>query len=316
SGKVQEFRPGGASSGNLTTTELSGPTIAVVSRGNLLPAPIVVGTGGRVPPNTVIEDDASGDVETSGTFDPATDGLDFWESLEGMRVDLGSVAVVGPSNSFGEISVLANDGIGATGRSARGGVILSAADKNPERVIIKGVGFSMTSNLNVGDHFTTSVVGIVDYDFGNFMIQVFTPLTRVPGGLQRETAASPYAGQLTAATFNVQNLDPSDGSFANLAGLIVNNLRSPDLVALEEVQDNNGAISDGTVDATTTLTMLSDAIVAAGGPTYAWREIDQVNNEDGGEPGGNIRQVLFFRSDRGLAFIDRPGATATAANSA
>ena len=315
SGKAQEFRPGGTSSSNLTTTEITTPTIVVDSHGNTLPAAIVIGTD-RTPPTNVIEDDAaSGDVETSGTFDPASDGLDFWESLEGMRVDLGSVVVVGPSNSFGEISVLANDGIGATGRSARGGVILSATDKNPERVIIKGVGFSMPSNLNVGDHFTTSVVGIVDYDFGNFMIQVFTPLTRVAGGLLRETAAAPAPGQLTAATFNVQNLDPSDGSFANLAGLIVNNLRSPDLVALEEVQDNNGATSDGTVDATTTLAMLRDAIVAAGGPTYAWREIDPVNNQDGGEPGGNIRQVLFFRNDRGLAFIDRPGATSTAANS-
>src|SRR5207302_3225407 len=78
SGKVQEFRPGGASSGNLTTTALSGPTIAVVSRGNPLPPPIVVGTGGRVPPSTVIEDDAiGGDVETSGTLDPASDWLDL-----------------------------------------------------------------------------------------------------------------------------------------------------------------------------------------------------------------------------------------------
>jgi len=315
SGKAQEFRPGGASSSNLTTTEITSPTVAVDSHDNALPAAIVIGTD-RTPPTNVIEDDAvSGDVETSGTFDPESDGLDFWESLEGMRVDLGSVVVVGPSNTFGEISVLANDGIGATGRSARGGVILSAADKNPERVIIKGVGFSMPSNLSVGDHFTTSVVGVVDYNFGNFMIQVFTPLTRVAGGLARETAATPGPGQLSAATFNVENLDPSDGSFTSLAGLIVNNLRSPDLLALEEVQDNNGATSDGTVDATTTLTMLRDAIVATGGPAYAWREIDPVNNQDGGEPGGNIRQVLFFRADRGLAFIDRPGGTSTAANS-
>jgi len=315
SGKAQEFRPGGASNSNLTTTEITTPTIVVDSHGNALPAAIVIGID-RTPPTSVIEDDAaSGDVETSGTFDPTSDGLDFWESLEGMRVDLGSVVVVGPSNSFGEISVLANDGAGATGRSARGGIILSATDKNPERVIIKGVGVSMPSNLNVGDHFTTSVVGIVDYDFGNFMIQVFTPLTRVGGGLTRETTTAPLSGQLTAATFNVENLDPSDGSFANLAGLIVSNLRSPDLIALEEVQDNNGATNDGTVDATTTLTLLRDAIVAAGGPTYAWREIDPVNNQDGGEPGGNIRQVLFFRSDRGLAFIDRPGATSTLANS-
>ena len=32
--------------------------------------PTVVGVGGRVPPTTVIEDDATGDVETSGSFGP------------------------------------------------------------------------------------------------------------------------------------------------------------------------------------------------------------------------------------------------------
>ena len=36
-----------------------------------------------MPPSTVIEDDATGSVETSGIFDPATDGIDFYESLEG-----------------------------------------------------------------------------------------------------------------------------------------------------------------------------------------------------------------------------------------
>ena len=37
-----------------------------------------------MPPSTVIDDDSTGDVETTETFDPANDGLDFWESLEGM----------------------------------------------------------------------------------------------------------------------------------------------------------------------------------------------------------------------------------------
>src|SRR5439155_2370765 len=48
-GTVNEFRPGGASSGNLTTTELSGsPSVAVVSHGNPLPSAIVAGTAGRI----------------------------------------------------------------------------------------------------------------------------------------------------------------------------------------------------------------------------------------------------------------------------
>ena len=94
----------------------------------------------------------------------------------------------------------------------------------------------------------------------------------------------------------------------------MNNLRAPDLIAGEEVQDNNGSTDNGVVDASQTLSRLVDAIAAAGGPTYAWREIDPVNDQDGGEPGGNIRQVFLFRTDRGLSFVDRPGGDSTTAN--
>src|SRR5262249_34586118 len=75
-GHVNEFH---ASTTNLSTTELTSPSIVVTSTGNPLPAPVVVGSGGRVPPSEVIEDDATGNVETSGVFDTATDGIDFWE---------------------------------------------------------------------------------------------------------------------------------------------------------------------------------------------------------------------------------------------
>ena len=53
--------------------------------------------------------------------------------------------------------------------------------------------------------------------------------------------------------------------------------------------------------------------MAAGGPAYQYRQIDPVDDQDGGEPGGNIRVGFLFRSDRGLSFVDRPGATSTTA---
>ena len=53
------------------------------------------------------------------------------------------------------------------------------------------------------------------------------------------------------------------------------------------------------------------AITAAGGPVYQYRQIDPVDDQDGGAPGGNIRQGFLFRTDRGLAFVDRPGGTST-----
>jgi hypothetical protein len=110
SGRVSEFRPGGSSSTNLMTTEITSPTTTVLSSRNPLPAPIVIGSGGRVPPSEVIEDDATGSVETSGLFDPASDGIDFYESLEAMRVQVNDPVAVGPTNGFGEIPVLGDDG--------------------------------------------------------------------------------------------------------------------------------------------------------------------------------------------------------------
>ena len=79
-----------------------------------LPAPVVLGNGGRVPPNQVIEDDAADSVETTGVYDPDTDGIDFYESLEGMRVQVNDALVVGATNAFGEIWVVGDSGANAT----------------------------------------------------------------------------------------------------------------------------------------------------------------------------------------------------------
>ena len=312
---VSEFRPGGAASANLTTTELVSPKVTVLSHGNPLPPATVIGNGGRMPPTAIIEDDATstGNVETSGVFDPANDGLDFYESLEGMLVQINDPVIVGPTNSFNEIPVLPEDGTWAGPRTAHGGILYSYADGNPERIIVDDGIVPIPQGLNVGDHFAGSVIGVVDYNFGLFMVELTQSPIRVPGTLTKETTVLPTVNELTAATFNVQNLDPGDGSakFNNLASLIVNNMKSPDLIAVEEVQDNNGAIDNGVVDPAVTISTLITAITNAGGPTYSYRQINPVNDQDGGEPGGNIRQIFMFRTDRGLSFVDRPGGDST-----
>jgi len=313
---VSEFRPGGAATANLTTTELVAATTTVLSHGNAVPAATVIGIGGRMPPTSVIEDDASsGNVETSGVFDPASDGLDFYESLEGMLVQINDPVIVGPTNSFNEIPVLPDNGSWAGPRTAHGGILYSYADGNPERIVVDDAIVSIPGGLNVGDHFAGSVTGVVDYNFGLFMVELTQTPVRVPGPLTKETTTVPTLNELTVATFNVENLDPGDGAakFDTLAALIVNNMKSPDLIAVEEVQDNNGATDNGVVDPTLTITTLITAITNAGGPTYSYRQINPVNDQDGGEPGGNIRQIFLFRTDRGLSFVDRPGGDSTTA---
>jgi predicted extracellular nuclease len=55
-----------------------------------------------------------------------------------------------------------------------------------------------------------------------------------------------------------------------------------------------------------------NAIAAVGGPTYQWRQINPVDGQDGGEPGGNIRVAFLYNPAR-VSFVDRPGGTPTAA---
>jgi predicted extracellular nuclease len=310
SGRVSEFRPGGLSSTNLTTTELTSPTVMVLSTGNPLPAPTVIGTGGRIPPSMVIDDDATGSVETSGSFDAVTDGIDFYESLEAMRVQVNNAVAVGPSTAFGEIPVVGDNSANAGIDTVRGGVVTRSNDFNPERIQLDDA-IMPTPLVNVGDGFTTSVVGVMDYSFGNFKLNITSPLTRVDGGLQREVTRAPIDQEVVVGTYNVENLDPSDASFARHADLIVNHLRSPDVLAIEEIQDNNGADNDSVTEASVTWSMLIAAIQAAGGPAYQYRQIDPVDDQDGGEPGGNIRVGFLYRTDRGVSFIDRPGGGST-----
>ena len=93
------------------------------------------------------------------------------------------------------------------------------------------------------------------------------------------------------------------------------NLQSPDILVLQEIQDNSGATADGTVDSTQTSNKLITSIKAAGGPAYTARWVNPQNLTDGGQPGGNIRQVFLYRADRGVGFVVANAGNATTAES-
>lgn len=314
-GSVAEFRPGGtAGATNLTTTEIVTPT--VVGGGAppaALPLPVVIGRGGRAPPTARIAGTApTGSVEAADYgFNAVANGIDFYESLEGMRVVVNNAVAVGPTNANAEIPVVGDGGSFATERSARGGVVIKANDFNPERIVLDDalIPPGTMPKVNVGD-LLGQVGGVMDYSFGNFKLLVTAAPVRQIGPIAPEvTSLMAGAGRLTVASFNVENLAPANGApkFDALARQIVANLRAPDILALMEVQDNNGATSGTVVDASVTLQTLVDAIRAAGGPAYAYRQIDPVADQDGGEPGGNIRPVFLFNPAR-VSFVDRPSA--------
>jgi len=327
-GRVEEFRRGrgGGDPNNLTVTQINttssvaGASVeAIASLGSITPT--LIGAGGRAVPNSVINNDfaVSGNVETSGDFDPINEGIDFYESLEGMLVQINNPRATSPTNSFGEIWVLPDNGAGATGVTSRGGSIISPTDFNPERIQVDDALLAAVSPaVNVGDRLSP-VTGIVDYSFSNYEVLATTLPTVVSSGAltpEVTTLTSGGTNQLTVATFNVENLDPSDGAtqFNALATRIVKNLGAPDIVSLEEIQDNNGAINDAIVDASTTYNTLIASIQAAGGPTYEFRQVNPSDDQDGGEPGGNIQVGFLFNPAR-VQFVDRPGATSTSSTS-
>ncbi|MEH2065109.1 MAG: endonuclease/exonuclease/phosphatase family protein [Nostoc sp.] len=126
--------------------------------------------------------------------------------------------------------------------------------------------------------------------------QLPTPLPLVA---ERETTSLQKSQDiLTVATFNVENLDPKDQRFDNIAKIIGNNLNAPDVISLIEVQDNNGPINDDVVNANQTYQKLIAALTNIGSPAYEFVDIPPSDDQDGGEPGGNIRVGFLFQPSR------------------
>jgi len=180
SGVVKEFNPAGVGSNSLTITQIQTNDINILSKGNPLPEPIVLGEGGRTIPNQVITNDVNGYAGKSGLFDPQEDGLDFYESLEGMRVQVNQALAVSPTSKYREVVVVADKGKDATVLSSRGVLVIRPDDFNPERILIDDV-FINIPEIQVGALFNQPIVGIISYDFGNFRLLPTEKLTFLKG---------------------------------------------------------------------------------------------------------------------------------------
>jgi VCBS repeat-containing protein len=296
SGTPQEFVPAADS---LSITELVSTSIVVQSHGNPLPAAVLIGTGGVLPPTQIIEDDGF------TSFDPTTDGLDFYESMEGMRVTIDSPVAVSNTNSNGETWVLASGGAGATGYNGRTGITISGGDLNPERIQIDATSALFAGyapDHTMGDRLS-SVTGIMSYSFSSYEVLVSEAVTVVSDvtAPRESTSLAGDRDHLTIASYNVENFDPTDGpvKFNLLAENIVYNLLAPDIIALQEVQDANGLNGSDPLSGVETAQLLIDAIAAIGGPHYVYIEIAPTTaNSTGGEPNGNIRNGFLYNIDR------------------
>jgi hypothetical protein len=304
---VEEMIPGGVGTDNLSVTQLDEPLVAVISSGNPLPEPVIIGEGGRIPPDQVVDNDTNGIVSEDSLFDPEEDGLDFYESLEGMRIQINQALVVGPTNAFKEIVVVGDMGAHAGIFTPRGGLLLQQDDSNPERIILDDRLVEMPF-VGIGDYSESPIVGVVDYEYGNYKVLPTAKIYFNSGGLAQEgPVSSAEEGQLRIASYNVENLSARDAArIQNLAGQIVNLMISPDIIGLQEIQDNNGAPNMDGVAADQTYQEIIDAILVEGGPEYGYLNIDPKPERDGGESGGNIRAGFLYRLDRGLIPVNAP----------
>ena len=294
-GTVDEYT--GTNPNNLPITEITDVQhIDVVSSGNTVAA-TVIGAGGRLPPTEVVDSDHF------ATFNPDHDAIDFYESIEGMLVTAKDVRVVADTSS-GATWVVTDNGANATHFNDRGGLTHTATDVNPERIELysdAGLAVGTDGKFVAGDQLG-NVTGVVSYFGANYEL-IPTSATAVQSHVTpaaETTALAGDAAHLTIGAYNVENLDPNDGAakFAALGQDIAHNLNGPAILGLEEIQDSNGT-GTGVLSADVTVNMLIDAIAAAGGPHYAWVSVDPAaENANGGEPNGNIRNVILYDTSR------------------
>jgi predicted extracellular nuclease len=282
------------------------PQVETTGAGAALPAPVALVTGRPIPTRHV-DDDAL------ASFDPSEDALDFWESLEGMRVVLPGGVVVGPTTGYDELMLLA-DGLAEDAgqplrRTASGALRVGAAGAPPVAIPLSGR-LDRLPQLDVGARLEGPVEGIVHYDFSRYKVVLTRPLVASRaetasclGGAPRLTATP---GTVTVASFNVENLSAAGPPerFAQLGAAIAGRLGSPAIVGLQEIQDDSGPTDDETVTSRRTLGLLVDGVVAHGGPRYQAVWIDPERNREGGQPGGNIRVALLFDPAR-LELVER-----------
>lgn len=322
SGTVDEYTIDGYSDRfetDLPVTEINarddqGGVIEVLEKNVELPTPFKITLENL--PTEVIDNDSF------GSFDPEEDAIDFWESLEGMLVEVGNLQAVAPQEHGDIITVL--EGLETT--TIHGGLLIGPNDFNPERIQFKLHPNQEARNFAVktGDKFMGPIVGVVNYGYQNYKIYAdledlqaaFVPekRTRAERSLLR-----PGPGKLTIASYNLENFsnnsapnETPDEKAMRIANAFVRNLNSPDIIGVTEVQDNNGQQpGPDDADASESYERLIEAIMAAGGPRYEYVNINPVYNADGGAPNANIRVGFLYNPERVSLVEGAPHGTAT-----
>lgn len=303
-GTVKEV--GGSSRLNDTQIDAS----AVTKTGTApVPAPLEIGKDIK-PSKQIIDNDGFSE------FDPAEDGIDFWESIEYMNVSFPDARVIGPI--YDNDSPIVVPSTTNNTFNDNGGLNIAADDYNPEKIMLEGVS---GKNYESGDHFDADLIGFVENFTDGYRLNTnkeFPTVTKA-NNVQEVTHITPATDKLAVASYNIENFSNNiantpDAKVAKIAGTFVKNMKSPDIITLVEVQDNDGETNSGNADASESYLRLIRAIEAAGGPTYDWVDVTPVNNTVGGAPGGNIRVGYLYNPQR-VSLVTGTKGTGTDTNS-
>ncbi|KAE8845680.1 hypothetical protein PTNB85_01661 [Pyrenophora teres f. teres] len=319
-GKVTEYR---SNKDYLYLTQLSNPILEGKLSSKTPIPPRVIGIDTPLPPTEkysvldkggvfALPNNASLISVANPALRPQTYGLDFWESLTGELVTIRRPSVLTKPNQYGDTWVVGGDWK-ATGRNSRGGLTITAQDANPEAIVIGTPldGSKNPTDSRMGDE-VEEVTGVVTYGFGFYRILPTTGLRVVK---RREPEVPKKTGLVssggcegfTFGAYNVENLAPNSSHHGSLARHVVEYMRSPDVIFVQEVQDDNGPTNNGVVSANLTLTTLTAAITLAGGPNYTFTDIAPTDSQDGGQPGGNIRVAYLYNPNHVRLYNPNPG---------
>ena len=245
----------------------------------------------------------------------------FLNGLEAMLVSIGSGhTFIAPSNRFADYVLLldAQKPIEGLTRTEQGGVLVD--HQNPQRWYpgFRLGNYKHAKRVNVGSKLISPISGPLNYRVEAFQVTVSHPIkvevSDIPLGVSR---LKPEPGYLTIMTMNGFNLDMhvespdkvknprqdvdddwGDGRFHTLANAVVVQANTPDIVALQEIQDNDGAEMSMVVDASSTYEGLVKTIKVLCGIEYHWVDIPPGVGTDGGQPGGSIRNGYLYNPER------------------
>ncbi|KAH9919877.1 endonuclease/exonuclease/phosphatase [Amylocystis lapponica] len=316
-GTVAEYRAKDNPNDLLQTQIASPHDVRVLSSDNIV-TPLILGKD-RIPPVGKL---SAADVGPDGwlsvpnnvsllenlnaTLQPDLYGLDFWESLEGQLVTIPYPVAANFPDRFG--SFWAYGDWPVSGKNSRGGLTITFSDEDnvpqahPEAIFV-GRAMDGTKNPHTSVGMTLSnITGIVAYQYGYFYVLPLTAprVISVPNSevLPSSLVASAHPCELNIGDYNVENMSPRSHHISVVAEHIADYLKTPDVVFVQEIQDDSGPRDNGIVSANKTLATLVKAIQASSGVQYEFVNIAPENNMDGGQPGGNIRVAYLWRPEK------------------